>query len=208
MDLSAKLENLWPLMEQVTAAEFEPQIENYLKTLRPPFPDTLEEIISLSVSNQHVNSDRAINPGRVQGFEESLKHRELADPEYLYIIHFEFPRVRQELLSAMRAKKLDAIIFPTMTCPASPVYTTKDPTYQCTADDPYRPGYLANVSGFPAISVPMGFTKQGLPVGLTFFGSPYSEPTLLGLAYAYEQATQFRRSPATTPALPGENFDY
>lgn len=54
----------------------------------------------------------------------------------------------------------------------------------------------------------MGFTKQGLPVGLTFFGLPYSEPTLLGLAYAYEQATQFRKPPASTPALPSENFNY
>ena len=208
VDFPPKLGNLWPLMEKVTAAEFEPQIENYLKTLQPPFPDSLEEMLSLSLSNQLANSERALNPGRVGGFEESLKHRGLADLEYLYIIHFEFPRVRQEILSAMNDKNLDAMIFPTMTCPASPLYTTDDPTYQCAADDPYTPGYLANVSGFPAISVPMGFTQQGLPVGLTFFGLPYSEPTLLGLAYAYEQATQFRRAPATTPALPGENFDY
>ncbi len=208
VDFSSQLENLWPLMAKVTAAEFEPQIENYLKTLRLPFPDSLEEMFSLSVSNELANSEKSLNPGRVGGFEESLKDLGLADPEYLYIIHFEFPKVRQEILSAMNAKNFDAIIFPTMTCPASPVHTADDPTYQCTADDAYRPGYLANVSGFPGISVPMGFTQQGLPVGLTFFGLPYSEPTLLGLAYAYEQATQFRRPPATTPALPGENFDY
>ncbi|NEP02281.1 MAG: amidase [Symploca sp. SIO2E9] len=208
VDLSPKLENLWSLMEKVTAAEFEPQIEHYLKTLQPAFPDSLEEMLSLSMSSQIANSEQSLNPGRVGGFEESLKHSGLADPEYLYIIHFEFPRVRQEILSAMNAKNLDAMIFPTMTCPASPVYTAEDPTYQCAVDDPYRPGYLANVSGFPGISVPMGFTQQGLPIGLTFFGSPYSEPTLLGLAYAYEQATQFRKASATTPALPGENFDY
>ena len=201
VDFSAKLENLWPLMEKVTAAEFEPQIENYLQTLQPPFPDSLEEMLSLSLSNQLANSDRALNPGRVRGFEESLKHRGLADIEYLYIIHFEFPQVRQEILSAMNAKNLDAIIFPTMTCPASPIYTIDDPTYKCAVDDPYTPGYLGNVSGFPGISVPMGFTKQGLPVGLTFFGRPYSEPNLLGFAYAYEQATQFRQSPKTTPPL-------
>ena len=83
-----------------------------------------------------------------------------------------------------------------------------DPTYKCAVADPYTPGYLANVSGFPAVSVPMGFTKQGLPVGLTFFGSPYSEPKLLGFAYAYEQETQHRKPPKTTPALPGEIFEY
>ena len=206
VDFSPALENLWPWMEKVTAAEFEPQIEHYLKTLQPPFPDSLAEMVILST--QRANSKRALNPGRVRGFQDSLKHLGLADLEYLYIIQFEFPRVRQEILAVMDANTLDAIIFPTMTCPASPLYTTDDLTYQCAADDPYTPGYLANVSGFPGISVPMGVTQQGLPLGLTFFGRPYSEPTLLGLAYAYEQATQFRRSPLTTPALPGENFDY
>ncbi|MGK7878836.1 MAG: amidase family protein, partial [Crocosphaera sp.] len=94
-------------------------------------------------------------------------------------------------------------------CPAGPLYTIEnDRTYECKIDDPYTPGYLANVSGFPGISVPMGFTKQGLPVGLTFFGLAYSEPTLLGFAYAYEQATQFRRSPSSTPPLPGETINY
>lgn len=208
VDFSAKLENLWPFMAPVTEAEFEPQIDSYLKNLQLPFPDTLREMYSMSLSNPLVNSEQALNPGRVGGFEESLKHPELADTEYLYILHFEFPRVRQEILSIMSAQNLDAIIWPTMTCPAGPLYNVEDPTYQCASNDPYIPGYLANVSGFPGISVAMGFTEQGLPLGLTFFGKPYSEPTLLGFAYAYEQATQFRRPPTTTPALPGENFDY
>ncbi|WP_424101378.1 amidase family protein [Moorena producens] len=208
VDFSPKLENLWPFMEEVTEAEFEPQIDSYLKNLQLPFPDTLREMYSMSLSNPLVNSEQALNPGRVGGFGESLKHPELADPEYLYILHFEFPRVRQEILSIMSAQNLDAIIWPTMTCPAGPLYNVEDPTYQCASSDPYIPGYLANVSGFPGISVAMGFTEQGLPLGLTFFGKPYSEPTLLGFAYAYEQATQFRRPPTSTPALPGENFDY
>jgi Asp-tRNA(Asn)/Glu-tRNA(Gln) amidotransferase A subunit family amidase len=52
------------------------------------------------------------------------------------------------------------------------------------------------------ITVPAGFTSDGLPVGITFFGRAYSEPTLLKLAYAYEQATHHRIPPDTTPALP------
>jgi Asp-tRNA(Asn)/Glu-tRNA(Gln) amidotransferase A subunit family amidase len=52
-----------------------------------------------------------------------------------------------------------------------------------------------------SIAVPAGFTAQGLPVGITFFGRPYDEPTLLKLAYAYEQATHHRKPPSTTPAL-------
>lgn len=122
-DDSPQLENLWSLMKQVTAAEFEPQIENYLKTLNPSFPDTLESMISLSLSNRIANSIQALNPGRIHGFKESLEHRELADIEYLSIIHFEFPKVRQEILGIMQAQRLNAIVFPTMLCPASPLYT-------------------------------------------------------------------------------------
>ena len=53
-----------------------------------------------------------------------------------------------------------------------------------------------------SMTVPSGFTADNLPVGLTFFGKPYSEPALLKLAYAYEQATHHRRPPTSTPPLP------
>jgi hypothetical protein len=52
------------------------------------------------------------------------------------------------------------------------------------------------------IAVPMGFVRETLPVGLQFFGDAWSEPTLIRLAYAYEQATQHRRPPSSTPPLP------
>jgi Asp-tRNA(Asn)/Glu-tRNA(Gln) amidotransferase A subunit family amidase len=52
------------------------------------------------------------------------------------------------------------------------------------------------------MTVPSGFTSDNLPVGITFFGRPYSEPVLLKLAYAYEQATHHRKPPASTPPLP------
>ena len=54
------------------------------------------------------------------------------------------------------------------------------------------------------MSVPAGFTAEGLPVGIEFLGRPFAEPTLFKLAYAYEQATQHRKPPATTPQLWGE----
>jgi amidase len=202
VDLPQKLENVWPLMGKVMATEFKPQINHYLNDLRPGFPGNLREMITLATSNSIANSSQRLNPGLVNGMEIALKNIGVANPEYLYITQFEFPAVRRTLLKIMTTQKLDGIIFPTMTCPASPLYNVKDPTYKCKPDtDPYTGGYLANVSGFPAISVPMGFTKQGLPIGLTFLGTAYTEPKLLGLAYAYEQATQWRRSPETTPPL-------
>ena len=56
----------------------------------------------------------------------------------------------------------------------------------------------------PSISVPAGFTSDGLPVGITFLGRPYTDATMVKLAYAYERATGHRQAPSLTPALPGE----
>jgi Asp-tRNA(Asn)/Glu-tRNA(Gln) amidotransferase A subunit family amidase len=77
--------------------------------------------------------------------------------------------------------------------------------------DGINPPYV-NAKGVPTLNtflvyaasmtVPSGFTTDNLPVGITFFGKPYSEPTLLRLAHAYEQATHHRIPPKTTPPLP------
>ncbi len=54
----------------------------------------------------------------------------------------------------------------------------------------------------PIITVPMGFSTDGIPAGLAFLGLPFSDATLIKFAYAYEQATHHRKPPASTPALP------
>jgi amidase len=60
------------------------------------------------------------------------------------------------------------------------------------------PSTLTSVAGYPHITVPAGFFR-GLPVGVSFFGRAWSEPTLIKLAYAYEQATKHRRPPTFAP---------
>ena len=60
---------------------------------------------------------------------------------------------------------------------------------------------LSAQTGFPAITVPAGFTSEGFPVGIEMLGRPFAEATVLGLAFAYERATGHRRPPLTTPPL-------
>ena len=72
--------------------------------------------------------------------------------------------------------------------------------------DPENPTDIANLTGFPDLVVPAGFTGDNLPVGLSFFGLAFSEPKLLSLGYSFEQATKARRRPVHTPALPGESI--
>lgn len=67
-----------------------------------------------------------------------------------------------------------------------------------------RGANIAARAGYPSIIVPAGYQANGAPYGITFSGAAYSEPTLLGLAYAFEQATLYRRPPASVPPLPGE----
>ncbi len=93
----------------------------------------------------------------------------------------------QGIDAALRKDKLDALIAPT----GGPAWLT-----DWVDGDHFGGGSSspAAVSGYPAITVPAGFV-HGLPVGLTFFGSAWSEPTLIRLAYAFEQATHARRPP-------------
>jgi amidase len=61
------------------------------------------------------------------------------------------------------------------------------------------PSTVAAVAGYPHITVPAGFYR-GLPIGISFFGRAWSEPTLIKIAYAYEQATKHRRPPTFAPS--------
>lgn len=109
--------------------------------------------------------------------------------------------LRQQVLAAMADQQLDALAYATFDYP-----TPRIPPDALTASTLDSAGLgnnrrLSPALRFPAITVPAGFTADGLPIGLELMGREYSEPVLLKLAYAYEQGTHHRRPPATTPAL-------
>lgn len=188
------------MMGRVVDTEFRDQIEAYFDSTDAPIR-TVEALIEISESPALRRSDTPVNPGRIEGYRKALESRGVADQAYLNILNQRTPAARRAVEERMRENDLDALVFPTLLCPASPLYDKPAEDYVCNAPDPYAPSYLGSTTGFPEVTVPMGFTKAGLPIGLSFFGMAYGEPRLLALAYAYEQATQHRKAPDSAPAL-------
>jgi Asp-tRNA(Asn)/Glu-tRNA(Gln) amidotransferase A subunit family amidase len=95
----------------------------------------------------------------------------------------------------MEELKLDAFVYPTWSNPPRLIGDLNTPHGDNSQ-------VFSPTSGFPAINVPMGYTRQGvLPAGVTFFGRAWDEATLIRLAYSSEQATLHRRTPRATPKL-------
>lgn len=113
------------------------------------------------------------------------------DPPALYLAEV---RKRDKLavtLGELLAREaLDALAYPAL---------RQKPAKVGEGEGEHNSCQLAANSGFPAITVPAGFTPDGLPVGLELLGRPWDDAALLGFAYAFEQATQHRRGPAALP---------
>ena len=101
--------------------------------------------------------------------------------------------LRAAVLRAMDANRLDALVYPTWSNPPRLIGDLNTP-----AGDNNQ--LFSPSTGYPAITVPMGYTRRVLPAGLQFFGRPWSEETLIRLAYSYEQATHWRKAPPLVAA--------
>jgi Asp-tRNA(Asn)/Glu-tRNA(Gln) amidotransferase A subunit family amidase len=111
---------------------------------------------------------------------------------------------REELmfnvLKVMADNRLDAIVHKTVEHQPTLISEGVDPPF-VKVDLKGAPSLNTFLIYASSIAVPAGFTSDGLPASITFFGRPYAEPELIRLAYAYEQATHHRRPPQITPAL-------
>jgi Asp-tRNA(Asn)/Glu-tRNA(Gln) amidotransferase A subunit family amidase len=101
---------------------------------------------------------------------------------------------RAAVTKTMDAARLDAFVYPTWSNPPRLIGDLNTPHGDNSQ-------LFSPTTGWPAINVPMGYTRGTLPIGMTIFGRAWSEPTLIKLAYAYEQATHQRRPPASAPPL-------
>ncbi len=123
-----------------------------------------------------------------------------SDPEYYqrYTAREQFQRV---VINEMAKAGATALVFPTSQMP-SPSRAELDADKWPTLDFPTNT-LIAAQTWMPAVSVPAGFTPDGLPVGLEIVGLPYREADILSLAYAYEQLSRHRRASVHVPELAG-----
>lgn len=103
-------------------------------------------------------------------------------------------QVRGAVVKTMDSLKLDAYVYPTWSNPPRLIGDLNTPHGDNSQ-------FFSPTTGFPSIQVPMGYTRAVLPSGITFFGRPWSEATLIKLAYGYEAATHHRRPPPSVPPL-------
>jgi amidase len=167
-------------------------INQYLSRQAPSYPyKTASELL--------LNHDVPMRPNDRAGLDKPIDLNR--DPEYRATLEGK-AKLREAVIALMDRYQLDALIFPHKLHGPLKIGPRGDTERQ------YTPNQLSPTTGLPAFIVPMGFTPEGLPVGLEILGRPWSEPTLIKLASGFEAVTSNRRVPASTPALAGEQIEY
>jgi amidase len=186
--------------------EFPVQIAQYLEALGPRSPKTLAELIDRAYRFNATRVDGAgPNPSRWALFKQEAASGTMDDYRYTAVRDFGLPLVRAVIDGIITSQKLDAIVYPTSS--RRPGLIAETGARGARGDDGAPSATnIANLTGYPDLIVPAGFTGENLPVGLSFFGPAFSEPQLLALGYSFEQATHARRLPIHTPARPGESI--
>ena len=143
-----------------------------------------------------------VTPWRAGGM-SGLLGKSTSDPGYLdYLLGRD--QIRRDVLVAMADYDLDALVYATFDHPVTLI--AEDAETNPSPADQYGLGdnrLLSPITGFPALTVPAGFTPEGLPVGLEFLGRPFTEAMLLRFGYAFERGTGYRRPPESAPPLGG-----
>jgi len=179
--------------------EFRAQIPEYLATIGREYPKTLSEMVERSMEITSLTPEGGTpNPTRWSLLVQEEESGTLEDYEYIAMKNYGLPMAQSIMAGLMDAHDLDAIVYPTS--PTRPSLVNGGGGGGVSATN------IANLTGFPDLIIPAGFTSDQLPVGISFLGRPFSEARLFGLGYAFEQVTKVRRDPKTTPPLAGEEI--
>jgi Asp-tRNA(Asn)/Glu-tRNA(Gln) amidotransferase A subunit family amidase len=168
--------------------EFKAAFDKYLAGLGPVAP--VKSLADFVARGEFHESMR-------RGLEADLANTDgPGSPAYLQMLARR-DTLRQALMTVIATNKLDAILYPHQRRLVVPI----------GEDQVERNGVLSNSTGFPALTFPGGFSPPtanapiGVPIGLELLGPEWSEPVLLRLAHAFEQAARVRKPPASTPPL-------
>ncbi|MDQ3453834.1 MAG: amidase [Actinomycetota bacterium] len=176
---------------EVLLYEFKTDIRRYLATRSAGSPRTLKDLIEFN----EAHAGRELRWFGQEIFELAQAKGPLTDPAYRQALRTGRRLARAEGLDKVLGEhNLNAIVAPT----GSPAWPT-----DLVNGDHFLGGSssVAAVAGYPLISVPAGFAF-GLPVGITFMGAAFAEPTLIRVASGFEAATGVRRAPDYQPTLP------
>ncbi len=185
--------------------EFVVQIKEYLSHTGPQFPKSLEEMIERANHFTATRTDGALpNPSRWTLFKREAASGTVDDYRYRSVHDFGLPMIRAVVDGIIAAQKLDAIVYPTSSRKPGLLSATGPSTRDADRAATLSATDIANLTGYPDLVVPAGFTGDRLPVGISFFGPAFTESRLLALGYGFEQTTHARRPPMNTPPLPGE----
>ncbi|TDR20380.1 amidase [Marinicella litoralis] len=175
----------WDASYEVLLFEFKHDLNQYLANL----PNALSNLTLINIIADNVNNKAVSMPWFEQEILVKAQAKsDLSSDEYKAALDLVQQATRANGLDALiNEHQLDAIIAPT----GDPAWTT-----DLINGDHFggSSSSLAAISGYPNITVPMG-NVHGLPVGLSIFSKAYQEPTLIAIAYAYEQRTQHRKPP-------------
>ncbi len=167
-------------------SEVRAAFERYLATTGPGYPKTVADLMRTG----------KFHPLHESGLMAAMQAPDPKDDPIVRDLEAHEIKMREAYLTAMDAAKIDALLTPTASFPPK-LNGDRNTTPTGTTT------WIASGLHWPALVVPMGYTGENLPSGLQLIGRPWSEPTLLEIAFAYEQATHHRRPPATVPPLRG-----
>jgi len=177
--------------------EFKADLNKYLTWLGPASPvHSLRDVIAFNIAHK----DEELSYFGQEIMLQSDMKGPLTSPKYRSELAKNRLMSRALGIDAVMTRyRLDALVAPT----GGPAWLIDLVNGDGGTAAAPGPSTVTSVAGYPHITVPAGFFR-GLPVGISFFGRAWSEPTLLKLAYAYEQATKHRRPPsfATTADVP------
>lgn len=169
--------------------ETEPAVDRYLAGHANAPVKTLRDIL---LSGK-------VAPARARVLAGALGHAP-TEPGYLRLLLLR-DQLREAVYARMADQRLDAIAYLTFDYPPMAIPPNAERATSIDSTGPGNNRRLSPVIDFPAISVPAGFTPDGLPMGLELMARPFEEAMLLRLAYAYEQGTKHRRPSRLTPPL-------